>query len=988
MLPRLRERIEPAVGGAALFPLVILFLLFFFDEFDTAAFGVLAPDIEHSFHLTDTRFGLIVILNVSIVLLLAVPVGWLGDRIKRTWLVIAGGVLAGVFSFFTGIVGTVALLFVVRIANGLGRLINEPVHSSLLADYYPPESRGIVYAVHRTAPQWGIAIGAGIAGAVAAVFGWQAAFLVLIIPILVTVVFALRLREPRRGATDDPGAAVEAEREDPVPFRQGTRTLWAVPTLRREYWSYMFLGAGVIPLTYLIPLYYKRAFGLGPFPRGLIFAASGLASLAGLFIAGRLTSKWFAEGPGVPLRRAGRVISLVGLGLVIAALAPTLWIALPVTLLNYFFAGFYYPPFLATQALVSPARVRTLSFGLGAVFLVLGVWVFFFIPGVAQVSDDHGIRWGLGVLAPYWVIGGLVLTSASRHVAKDAAAALKSLAATVAMRRQRLTVGERSLLVCAGVDVAYESVQVLFGVDLDVQDGELVALLGTNGAGKSTLLKAISGLVEPAGGSILFDGVDITHADARRRLDLGIVQMPGGRSVFPTLTVDECLRLAGWAHRDDPAHVRAATARALEQFPVLGQRRSTMAGALSGGEQQMLGLAMALISKPRLLMIDELSLGLAPTIVSRLVEIVREIHEQGTTVIIVEQSVNVALTLAQRAVFMEKGDVRFSGPAAELLERPDVLRSVFLEGAASALGVEAGNGSGDGHGGRARAKKGVARAASEAPELLRLDEVTIRFGGVTAVDHVSLLIAEGETVGFIGPNGAGKTTLFDIISGFLRPDSGRLWFGGEDVTTWSADHRARLGMGRSFQDARIFPSMTVAENIAVALERHLEVRDPISAALALPASVESETDAAWEVNELVELVGLDAFRNKFAGELSTGTRRIVDLAMAIAHRPRLLLLDEPSSGIAQREAEALGPLLLRIQRELNCGLLLIEHDMPLVTSVAPRLVALELGAIIADGPPAEVVNHPQVVASYLGTDDAVIERSGAKTRTKTKPKRR
>jgi branched-chain amino acid transport system ATP-binding protein len=501
-------------------------------------------------------------------------------------------------------------------------------------------------------------------------------------------------------------------------------------------------------------------------------------------------------------------------------------------------------------------------------------------------------------------------------------------------------------------------------------------LLRTNGAGKSTLLKAISGLVEPAVGTILFDGVDITHADPRTRLDLGIVQMPGGRSVFPTLTVDECLRLAGWAHRSDQAHVRSATALALERFPVLAERRSTMAGALSGGEQQMLGLAMALISKPRLLMIDELSLGLAPTIVSRLVEIVRAIHEQGTTVIVVEQSVNVALTLAERAVFMEKGEVRFTGPATELLERPDVLRSVFLEGAASALGVAA---NGNGKSGRRRKKKESSSGSVSAarPTLLELSSVAVRFGGVTAVDDVDLVVAEGEIVGFIGPNGAGKTTLFDIISGFLRPDSGRVDFGGEDVTGWSADRRARAGMGRSFQDARIFPSMTVAENIAVALERHLQVRDPVAAALALPASTESETEAAWEVHELIELVGLGAFRNKFVGELSTGTRRIVDLAMAIAHRPRLLLLDEPSSGIAQREAEALGPLILRIQRELDCGVLLIEHDMPLVTSVAPRLVALELGRVIADGPPAEVVNHPQVVASYLGTDESVIERSGS-----------
>jgi branched-chain amino acid transport system ATP-binding protein len=391
----------------------------------------------------------------------------------------------------------------------------------------------------------------------------------------------------------------------------------------------------------------------------------------------------------------------------------------------------------------------------------------------------------------------------------------------------------------------------------------------------------------------------------------------------------------------------------------------------------MLGLAMALISKPRLLMIDELSLGLAPTIVSRLVEIVQAIHEQGTTVIVVEQSVNVALTLAQRAVFMEKGEVRFMGKASELLERPDVLRSVFLEGAAAALGVEAANGKRAGGRAKGKARRPVPPDGNERPSLLGLDEVTVRFGGVTAVDHVTLNVAEGEIVGFIGPNGAGKTTLFDVVSGFLRSDGGKVVFGGNDVTGWPADRRGRAGMGRSFQDARIFPSMTVAENIAVALERHLQVRDPLAAALALPASTDSETAAAWEVHELIELVGVGAFRNKFVGELSTGTRRIVDLAMAIAHRPRLLLLDEPSSGIAQREAEALGPLLLRIRRELDCALLLIEHDMPLVTSVAPRLVALELGTVIADGPPAEVVNHPQVVASYLGTDDAVIGRSGA-----------
>jgi branched-chain amino acid transport system ATP-binding protein len=527
-------------AGIVLFPLAVMALLFFFDEFDTAAFGVLAPDIEHAFHLTDARFALLVILNLSLVLVLALAVGWMGDRMSRTRLVVAGGVLAGAFSFLTGAVGTVALLFLVRIGNGVGRLVNEPVHSSLLADYYPPDSRGPVYAVHRSAPQWGHVVGAAVTGAVAALAGWRVAFMILVVPIAVTAVAAMRLREPRRGGTDDAEAAVEAEAEDPIAFTEGLRSLWSVATLRRQYWATMFVGAGVIPLAYLLPLYFKRVYGLGPFPRGLIVAANGVAQLVGLAVAGRKTAAWQRISVGEPLRRAGFVLAGVGVGIVATAVAPDLAVAIVLTLAANLVFGLFYPPFLAVQALVSPARARTLSFGVAALFLVLGVWVLFVIPGVVRVSDDHGTRWGLAVLAPYWLVGGLMLASAAGSAGKDAAAALRSLAAAVASRRERLTAGARSLLVCTGVDVAYDAVQVLFGVDVTVAEGELVALLGTNGAGKSTLLKAVSGLVEPSSGSVLFDGVDITHMDPRGRLDLGIVQMPGGRSVFPTLTDDEC----------------------------------------------------------------------------------------------------------------------------------------------------------------------------------------------------------------------------------------------------------------------------------------------------------------------------------------------------------------------------------------------------------------------------------------------------------------
>ena len=524
------------------------------------------------------------------------------------------------------------------------------------------------------------------------------------------------------------------------------------------------------------------------------------------------------------------------------------------------------------------------------------------------------------------------------------------------------------LLRCEGVDVSYDKVQILFGVDLDVAQGEIIALLGTNGAGKSTLLKAISGLVDPGAGRITFGGRDITHADAVETSRLGIVQVPGGKAVFPTLTVAEHFKAGCWLYRADAdGEVAARTERVLEMFPRLRERWDQMAGNLSGGEQQQLALGMAFVARPRLLIIDELSLGLAPAIVGQLLDIVREIHAEGATIILVEQSVNVALTIAQRAYFMEKGEVRFSGPTEELLARDDILRSVFLQGANKGL-----------HGGPARTQPvaaSVLPSASERP-VLEVSGLTKRFGGITAVRDVGFTLHKGEILGLIGPNGAGKTTIFDLVSGHLPNDGGRIVLDGIDVTGWPADRRAAIGLGRSFQDARIFPSLTVAENIALGLERHIEVRDHVSALFSTPAMRESEDDVAYTVGDLIELMGLGAYRDKFVSELSTGSRRIVDLAMAIAHDPLVLLLDEPSSGIAQRETEALGPLLQRIRTETGCALLVIEHDMPLITSLSDEIVALELGHVVLQDIPDLVMTDPRVVSAYLGGDLATIQRSG------------
>jgi len=526
-----------------------------------------------------------------------------------------------------------------------------------------------------------------------------------------------------------------------------------------------------------------------------------------------------------------------------------------------------------------------------------------------------------------------------------------------------------TILRCRGIDVSYGPVQILFGVDLEVHRGEVVALLGTNGAGKSTLLKAISGLKAPKAGTVEFNGEDITGLSADLVTHKGAALMPGGKGIFPTLTVAENLRLASWLIRDDPQRVKEAKAEVLELFPILNERSGQLAGDLSGGEQQMLALGGALMTRPELLMIDELSLGLAPTIVARLLEVVDEIHRRGTTIIVVEQSVNVALNLAERAVFMEKGEFRFTGPTRELLDRPDILRSVFIAGSKA-------NDDDQSAAVPAAQPTRESAIAEDARAVLQCRGVTKRFGGITAVDQVDIDLLDGEILGLIGHNGAGKTTLMDCISGFLKIDGGRIGIHGMDVTEWLPHERAKGGLGRSFQDARLYPSLTVAETIAVARERHLANHDVVASTLGLPASYEVEMDIALSVDELVDLMGLGAYREKLTGELSTGSRRIVDLACILAQGPSVLMLDEPSGGVAQKETEALGPLLLRVRERTGCSILVIEHDMPLLSSICDKLVALETGAIIATGTPDEVLSHPAVIESYLGTDDAAINRSG------------
>ena len=234
------------------------------------------------------------------------------------------------------------------------------------------------------------------------------------------------------------------------------------------------------------------------------------------------------------------------------------------------------------------------------------------------------------------------------------------------------------LLRTVDLDFSYGKLQVLFGVSIEVNKGESLALLGTNGAGKSTWLRAVCGLEPPAGGKVIFGERDITGQPAERLASEGLVLIPGGRAVFTDMTVEENLQMQALTVRKNKSWLKERREVVLDTFPRLAERLTQHAGSLSGGEQQQLALAKALLLDPKLLCIDELSLGLAPVIVGELLEIVAQIHQRGVTLILVEQSLNIACELCDRAVFLEKGQVRFEGRTADLLERDDIARAVFL----------------------------------------------------------------------------------------------------------------------------------------------------------------------------------------------------------------------------------------------------------------------------------------------------------------------
>jgi ABC-type branched-subunit amino acid transport system ATPase component len=257
---------------------------------------------------------------------------------------------------------------------------------------------------------------------------------------------------------------------------------------------------------------------------------------------------------------------------------------------------------------------------------------------------------------------------------------------------------------------------------------------------------------------------------------------------------------------------------------------------------------------------------------------------------------------------------------------------------------------------------------SERVAALDVRDITVDYGGLRALEDVSLSVDTGRTVGLIGPNGAGKTTLFDTVLGLVRPGSGHVHLFGEDVTGWPVHRRARLGLGRTFQRLELFGSLSVAENIIVALESVSSVGGLVGEVLRRPTSLDVRRRAEGRAAELLELVGLTDQAKTRSADLPMGMARVLEIARALATEPRLLLLDEPSSGLNEDESEQLARLLNALRSETKLALLIVEHDMNFVLGLSQSVYVLDFGKLIASGTPAKVRKDRTVQAAYLGEE--------------------
>jgi ABC-type branched-subunit amino acid transport system ATPase component/sugar phosphate permease len=677
-------------GGWATIAVVVLISIV--TQFSRQATSVLGPDLEHTFRISDkTLIGLASFGGVALVLG-AVPAAWLADRISRKRIVVVSGALGTLALVLAAVAPNAFVMFWALAAVGLFTAYEIPVFSSLLSDQYPIQGRSRVFAIYNLAIPIGLAIGPFVAGSATSLAGgsngWRWAFLAAALPTAVMAgLAALLLREPPRGRYEQEtvlGGLLERHtsgQELPITISTAYQRMKKIKTFYYVSVGLGVLGFALITVPIELGLLLKDHYHYAPFTRGWLLASGQIPSIALLLGVGYVYDRTFRTRPERVVQMAGWFIIASGPLLVIGLLFQ------PIVLVIGFYAAATACTSAALLAIgpvvaaVAPYRLRSQAFAIVPVFVFLmGGFFGGLIAGV--ISDAHGPRVAMFAIAPLAsVIGGWLYLYGSRFLRRDISLSVEELLEEQAEQRRMSAEPDRiPMLQVRNLDFSYGPVQVLFDIDIEVTRGETLALLGTNGAGKSTLLRAISGLGIPDRGVIRLDGQSLTHVETEVRFAAGVVQLRGGAGVFPDLTVTENLKAALLSRRLPSADQSHRIARSWELFPELDSRRDLEARSLSGGQQQMLALAMALMHDPKLLLIDELSLGLAPLVVRDLLAVVERLKADGLTMIIVEQSLNVALSFADRAVFMEKGRIRFEGRARDLLERDDLARAVFLGG--------------------------------------------------------------------------------------------------------------------------------------------------------------------------------------------------------------------------------------------------------------------------------------------------------------------
>jgi ABC-type branched-subunit amino acid transport system ATPase component/sugar phosphate permease len=658
--------------------------------------GLIGHNLEVSFHMSNAGLGAVAFVAQVSQLLWAVPLALWADRGSRKLVAGLSLIIFAVFGSVMALSPNVWAFAFLYLAASIGFGVNNTVHNSYLADAYPTEGRGRIFSWHNLSDPISQTIGILIFGFVVTVaHSWRYGLLVALAGIPMGLAL-FTLKEPQKGANESShilkasGMDLQSQQEKAPRVLLGSAMtrLLRVRSLYYELVAVAVLGfigtgAGLFGNLFLID-----KFRLDTASRSEVYAIVGLAAFLGLPLAYIIGDRFFRKAPERPLVISGICISAYGLLYVSSLYVPKLWMFV---VLNFLANAAVSPLAICifmTLAATAPPEMRTICFAMFGVYsLVFGGFAGSVILGAVSdaIGGLHGIVVSLSVIAPVCLVGGFLLILGSRSVKRDITMVIEDVIERYTEGKRRSAGGDIPALQVHNLDFYYGTNQVLFDLNLEVAQGEMVALLGTNGAGKSTLLRAVSGLSHPHRGVVRIFGTNCTYLEPEQIIDQGVALLVGGKMTFPGLSVRDNLRIGGHTLRRDRAKSAEAMREAMEVFPELQARIDQPAGTLSGGEQQMLALARITMTRPNLLLIDELALGLAPMTVERLMAMVRKINQDGTTVILVEQSVNRAMTLADRCFFLERGEIRFDGPTAELMARDDLLRPVFLGTASTGL---------------------------------------------------------------------------------------------------------------------------------------------------------------------------------------------------------------------------------------------------------------------------------------------------------------